>query len=88
MDAKNGTHNTLIARALATGHCDLVTQAMVIRINTDTSGHVIGVSYYDHEGKIQSVEAEVIICAGGAVETARLLLNSASPQHPHGLGNQ
>jgi len=30
----------------------------------------------------------VVICAGGAIETARLLLNSASPQHPHGLGNQ
>ena len=88
VDAKNGTHNTLIARALATGHCDLVIQAMVLKINTDASGHVIGVTYYDHEGKIQSVEAEVIICAGGAVESARLLLNSASPQHPHGLGNQ
>lgn len=88
VDAKNGTHNTFITRALATGLCDLVTQAMVLRINIDASGHVIGVSYYDHEGKIQNAEAEVIICAGGAVETARLLLNSASPQHPHGLGNQ
>ena len=88
VDAKNGTHNTFIARALATGLCDLVTQAMVVRINTRPSGHVSGVSYYGREGQIQTADAESVICAGGAIETARLLLNSASPQHPHGLGNQ
>src|SRR6185503_19698830 len=88
VDAKNGTHNTFIARALATGRCDLVTHAMVLRINTEPSGHVSGVAYYDGDGKLQSVNADVVICSGGAVETARLLLNSASPQHPHGLGNQ
>jgi choline dehydrogenase-like flavoprotein len=88
VDAKNGTHNTFIARALQTRRCDLVTQAMVFRINTERPGHVSGVSYYDRDGQKQSVNADVVICAGGAVETARLLLNSASPQHPHGLGNQ
>lgn len=88
VDAKNGTHNTLIARALATGLCDLVTQAMVASIDTDRSGHVVGVSYYDRMGQKQSAKADVVICAGGAIETARLLLNSTSPQHPHGLGNQ
>jgi choline dehydrogenase-like flavoprotein len=88
VDAKNGTHNTLIARAIATGGCNLVTQAMVVRINTDPSGKVSGVSYYDRDGQFQTTNAEVVICAGGAVETARLLLNSSSPQHPNGLGNQ
>ena len=88
VDAKNGTHNTLIARALATGLCHLVTHAMVFRIDTEPSGHVTGVSYYDRAGEIQSAKADVVICAGGAIETARLLLNSATSQHPHGLGNQ
>jgi len=27
------------------------------------------------------------VVAAGAIETARLLLNSASAAHPHGLGN-
>jgi choline dehydrogenase-like flavoprotein len=88
VDAKNGTHNTLIAQALATGLCDLVTHAMVFRIDTEPSGHVTGISYYDRAGQIQSAEAEVVICAGGAIETARLLLNSASSRYPSGLGNQ
>lgn len=87
VEAKNGTHNTLIARALATGRCELVTGARVARIDTDASGHISGVSYFDRGGKRQSARAEVVVCAGGAIETARLLLNSASPQHPGGLGN-
>ena len=88
VDAKNGTRNTFIARALATGRCDLVSEAMVCRIDTEPSGHVNGVSYYDRDGELRRVSASVVICAGGAIETARLLLNSASPEHPHGLGNQ
>jgi choline dehydrogenase-like flavoprotein len=87
VDAKNGTHNTLIPRALATGRCDLVTGAMVEKITTDTAGHVTGVTYFDDAGQTQTVTAEVVICAAGAIETARLLLNSASEREPHGLGN-
>lgn len=85
VDAKNGTHNTLIARALATGKCELVTEAMVVRIET-SFGHVVGVTYVDSEGW-HTVRAEVVICAGGAIESARLLLNSTSTEHPFGLGN-
>ena len=87
VDAKNGTHNTLIARAIATGRCDLLTESVVERITTDDTGHVTGVSYFDSAGQSHSARAEVVICAGGAIETARLLLNSASARHPHGLGN-
>jgi len=87
VDAKNGTHNTLIARALASGKCDLLTETTVERIDTDGSGRVVGVTYIDKDGARHSLKAEVVVCSAGAIETARLLLNSASPQHPHGLGN-
>jgi choline dehydrogenase-like flavoprotein len=87
-DAKNGTHNTLIPRALATGRCELVTGAMVERIDTDSDGRVIGVSYYDANDQRHSPRAAAVVCAAGAIETARLLLNSRSAQHPDGLGNQ
>ncbi|MFN8502781.1 GMC family oxidoreductase [Kouleothrix sp.] len=88
VDAKNGTHNTLIPRALASGRCDLVTGAMVERIDTDSDGRVLGVSYYGADGRRHSPRAAAVVCAAGAIETARLLLNSRSPQHPAGLGNQ
>jgi choline dehydrogenase-like flavoprotein len=87
-DAKNGSQNTLLARALATGRCDLMSEAMVERIDTDGAGRVVGVTFFDRDGQRRSERAEVVVCAAGAIETARLLLNSTSPQHPHGLGNQ
>lgn len=75
VDAKNGAQNTFIARAIATGTCDLVTGAMVERIHL-RDGHATGVSYFDAQDQHTIVEAEVVIAAGGAVETARLLLLS------------
>ncbi len=87
-DAKNGTHNTVIPRALATGRCELVTEAMVTLIDTDSAGCVSGVSYVDREGHHHQLQAAAVVCAAGAIETARLLLNSASRMHPRGLGNQ
>ncbi|MBZ0286604.1 MAG: GMC family oxidoreductase, partial [Anaerolineae bacterium] len=87
VDAKNGTQNTMIARALASGHCDLITEAMVERITVSDAGGVTGVSYVSSAGEHITVEADVVVVSGGAIETARLLLNSASRQEPSGLGN-
>jgi choline dehydrogenase-like flavoprotein len=90
-DAKNGTHNTMMPRAIKTGLCDLVVHAMVERIDTDNSGKVTGVTYLVEEnGQTvrKSVTARIVVCSAGAIESARLLLNSASDKHPRGLGNE
>ena len=90
-DAKNGSHNTMIPRALATGNCTLVTGAIVNRIETDTVGKVRSVSYMvESSGGTQNcaASAKVIIVSAGAIESARLLLNSQSTHHPNGLGNE
>ena len=86
-DAKNGTQNTLIPRALATGNCTLETEAMAERVDTDGAGRVVGVTYWTKGGERVTATSEVVVVSGGAVETARLLLNSKSPAHPDGLGN-
>lgn len=87
VDAKSGTHNTLIPRGLATGRCDLVTGAMVAQITTTTAGQVTGVAYIDRAERRIEARAPVVVLAGGAVETARLLLNSATAREPAGIGN-
>lgn len=86
-DAKNGTQNTMIARARATGRCHLVTGAMVLRVETDGAGKATGVRFSDSSGVERSVRAKAVVLAGGAIETARLLLNSPSSREPQGLGN-
>jgi choline dehydrogenase-like flavoprotein len=86
-DAKSGTQNTVIPRALATGNCELRTSTIAEAVETDERGNVTGVSYLDH-GARQTARAKVVIVSAGAIESARLLLNSRSPLHPAGLGNE
>lgn len=85
-DGKNGTQNTMLPRALATGRCTLITDAMVQRIHTDSRGNATGVSFFA-SGVPQARTAKTVVCSAGAIESARLLLNSATGDHPHGLGN-
>jgi choline dehydrogenase-like flavoprotein len=87
VDAKNGTQNTLIARARATGRCDLLTEAMVERLTVSDGGRVTGVAYFKDDLR-HEVQADVVVVSAGAIESARLLLNSAHPGEPHGIGNQ
>ncbi len=87
---KNGTHNTVIPRAIATGRCDVLTGARVERLVTDADGRVTGVALATATGgSIQRrvVGATQVVLGAGAIETARLLLNSASEREPHGIGN-
>jgi choline dehydrogenase-like flavoprotein len=82
-DFKNGVHNTVIPRAAATGLCDVVTGATVERLVTDGRGRVTGVALVsDVDDKLgrRTVSAGRTVVSAGAVETARLLLNS-------GVGN-
>lgn len=88
--SKNGTQQTLIPRALATGRCDLRSGCTVERLETDPGGKVTGVSYLTGEGaavRRVSVRSTVVVVAAGAIESARLLLLSADRSHPRGLGN-
>lgn len=87
-DGKNGTQNTVLPRALATGRCELLTETMVERVTTDGAGRVVGVDLIAPEGTgRRHVAARSVILGAGAIETARLLLLSASDREPGGLGN-
>jgi choline dehydrogenase-like flavoprotein len=89
-DSKNGTQNTMLPRALATGNCELHSEATAVSIDTDNHGNVIGVTIVeetDGEAQARSLRSKVVVLSGGAVETARLLLMSRSRSHPAGLGN-
>ncbi|MDR1356119.1 MAG: GMC family oxidoreductase [Tannerellaceae bacterium] len=87
VDAKNGTQNTVIPVAMATGLCEVRTHCVVAELLVNDAGLVSGVRYFDKDGKEQVQTADVVVVSGSATETARLLLNSRSPLHPAGLGN-
>ncbi len=88
VNAKCGTQNTVIPKALATKNCDLRTDSMVKEILTDARGRATGVAYYDAKDRLQEQPADFVVVSGAAVESARLLLNSRSASHPDGIGNR
>ena len=90
VEAKNGSHNTVLARATATGNLSVLLGTRAERIVTDATGQVIGVDLVGEVGGSRwrrSVGAEDVVVAAGAVESARLLLASGSVREPDGLGN-
>jgi choline dehydrogenase-like flavoprotein len=88
VDAKCGTQNTVIPTALATGNCELRTQAMVSKITVDDRGRATGVDYFDANGHGEHQPADIVVVAACAIESARLLLNSKSKLFPNGIGNR
>jgi choline dehydrogenase-like flavoprotein len=66
--------------------CEIRPDSMVTRIELDAACRAAGVVYVrDGEERFQRADA-VAVC-GYAIETPRLLLNSACAGQPHGLGN-
>lgn len=88
VDAKNGTQNTVIPKALATGNCDLRAECVAKEILTDGRERITGVAYFDSRGTLQEQPADLVVVSCAATETARLLLNSRSKLFPNGLGNR
>ncbi|MEO8371095.1 MAG: GMC family oxidoreductase [Candidatus Solibacter sp.] len=88
LSARTGTHNTVIPTALATGNCELRTDCMTKQILLDGRGRATGVAYFDANDRLQEQTADLIIVSGGAIESARLLLNTRHKQYPDGLGNR
>lgn len=87
VNAKCGTHNTVIPIALESGNCDLRTNCKVAEIMIDDNGRATGVKYFDENEKGQIQTADLVVVSAAAIETARLLLNSKSKLFPNGAGN-
>jgi glucoside 3-dehydrogenase (cytochrome c) catalytic subunit len=80
---------TTVADAMKTGKCTLVPNAMVYKVLTDaTTGRARGVLYIDRVTREpKEVRARVVVLCAQALESVRILFNSATRQHGGGLGN-
>lgn len=67
----------------------LITNAKVLRLETDGEGkRVTGVEYLDTaNGERRRIRARYVVLAAGAIETPRILFNSADERRPQGLAN-
>lgn len=75
--------------AAATGRLTIMTDSVVSHVLTDfNSGQARGVRIIDRRSRrTREVNGRVVVLCAGALESTRILLNSATRQHPGGLGN-
>jgi choline dehydrogenase-like flavoprotein len=84
-NAKQSVLVTWIPRAIASG-AEIRDLAMVARIEMSPRGRATGVTYW-RQGRWRFQRARNVVAAGYAIETPRLLFNSANSQFPRGLAN-
>lgn len=78
----------LVIPAVKTGNLKVITNAMVREVITNKEGLATGVSYVNREDLQEyQVNAKTVILGASAGESARILLNSKSAEHPGGLAN-
>jgi gluconate 2-dehydrogenase alpha chain len=85
--SKSSTLVNKLPEADATGRFSLITNAMVYRVNTDSSGKATGVSYYGPDGSENTIEADVVILTTYIYDNVRLLMLSKTERYPDGLAN-
>ncbi len=84
--AKASTLITHVPDALKHG-AEIRDNSMVARVSLGKDGRADGVFYFDARGEEHFQRARVVIVSGYAIETPRLLLNSACPGHEMGIAN-
>lgn len=84
--AKASTLITHVPDALKKG-AEIRDRCMVSRIELGNDRRVTGIHYFDDDGAAHFQKSRAVIVCGYAIETPRLLLNSACPGFDNGLAN-
>lgn len=84
--AKASTLITHVPEAVEYG-AEVRELSMVSRVSMRDRRRVDGVFYFDRDGHEHFQRAKAVIVSGYAIETPRLLLNSACPGHEEGVAN-
>jgi len=85
---KGSVDVTFLKKAEASGRCRIDTGVSVLRIEASAGDRVRGVHCIRADGQSEFIETPQLVIACGAVETPRLLLNSANAHAPDGLANE
>jgi choline dehydrogenase-like flavoprotein len=87
MHAKSDAQVVCVDPALAYPNVTLMTNTRALRLNTSASGREITGVTIEHDGHEDIVTGDIVVSACGAINSAALLLRSASDRHPSGLAN-
>ncbi len=85
--AKSDAETICVRPALAHSNLTLRTGAYVERLETSVSGRAVTRVHAVRDGQPEVYEAGAVVVSCGAINSAALLLRSASERHPNGLAN-
>jgi choline dehydrogenase-like flavoprotein len=85
--AKSDAEVCAVRPATSHPNVTLWTNATARRLITDRTGRKIEAVEIEHGRRVEKVSAPLVIVSCGAVNSAALLLRSASDKHPKGLAN-
>jgi len=86
-EAKADAHVIAIKQALKYPNVTLLTDSYAEKIETDASGRMAKKVLVKRMGETLAFTADIIVASAGAINSAALLLRSASDTHPNGLAN-
>ncbi len=87
VSAKSDAQVVCVDPALAHPNVTLRTGARVTRLETSSTGREVTRVLAEREGQPEEYAADIVVVACGAINSAALLLRSASDKHPNGLAN-
>ena len=85
--AKSDAQVVCVDPALEHPNVTLLTGAYVSRLDTGASGRQVTRIVVERAGTREEYAADVVVVSAGAINSAALLLRSASDRHPAGLAN-
>jgi choline dehydrogenase-like flavoprotein len=85
--AKSDAQVLCVDPALKYPNVTLMTNAYVSRLETDCSGREVTTVHVERDGWNEAYCADYLVVSAGAINSAALLLRSASDKHPRGLAN-
>jgi choline dehydrogenase-like flavoprotein len=87
VNAKSDAQVMCVDPALRHPNVTLYTHTKALRLETDATGRTVTGVQVERNGVPETFRADVVVVACGAINSAALLLRSASDRHPNGLAN-
>jgi choline dehydrogenase-like flavoprotein len=85
--AKSDAETIAVRPALDAPNVTLLVDAEVTKLETDPSGRAVTGVLVTRAGNQERYEADIVVVAAGAANSAKILLASANDKHPKGLAN-
>jgi choline dehydrogenase-like flavoprotein len=88
VNAKADAQVICVDPALENPNVTLVTDARVVRLETDATGGAVKSVVVERNGVEERYSSDIVVVSAGAINSSVLLLRSATDKHPDGLANR